>query len=325
MAKRKEFATGGNAEAARVWSDNPVPLDPITRFLASSWEDFVRLGVAIQVERDRYKAALERIVEMAEHSDAHPDLQFGSIAREALGTDAPAPSASPEPMRPYCTCWCHDEGKPNCAECGWDGSKHGRPADESSDGVTATAHPANTFYEEDEPIEHIKPLAAKEPDGVTAPPLKAEDFQPTTNGPQTASTASLPTGDAGATPRWCCTGDWRGSAWAHDIGCPLAKKTPLRVDLNAPPADDVSADARVVYFEFEDFGTAEAFMEAVSDWLSEYVKAPTALEGQANCELRRNVMANRTECPRYWVYNDASASMGPASEFFGRTAPSGSR
>lgn len=81
---------------------------------------------------------------------------------------------------------------------------------------------------------------------------------------------------------------------------------------------DVSHTAlpnRVVSFEFHSPGAAESFAEAVSDWLCERVPAPEDLKEQANRELGQAMKDTpNPTCPRYWLYEDASASVGPYAE-----------
>lgn len=79
--------------------------------------------------------------------------------------------------------------------------------------------------------------------------------------------------------------------------------------LNAP--DETSADAptRVVTFEFHSPIKADAFVEAVSGWLCELVEMPEELWPLARTITQPDPHA--TTGPRYWLYEDASAAVGP--------------
>lgn len=57
-----------------------------------------------------------------------------------------------------------------------------------------------------------------------------------------------------------------------------------------------------VFFDFEDEGTCDAFMDAVMEWLTEPVQMPPDLEDKALEEF------GGTLAPRHWLYEDASPS-----------------
>lgn len=68
----------------------------------------------------------------------------------------------------------------------------------------------------------------------------------------------------------------------------------------------------VVTFEFVERDNAKAFVDDVMGWLNERVPAPRHFIEQATKDLVQK-FGEPVTCPRYWLYEDASPSLGPVS------------